>query len=104
MNELNLDVNGAMRWVGDFHKQLEKQFFEAFNNLPKWGNAELDAQIAVYCDGLGNWVRANDQWSFESERYFGARGLEIMETKTLALMPIQRTEALGPQLVDDSIL
>lgn len=104
MNELNTDVSGAMRWIADFHKRLEKQFFEAFKNIPKTGNATLDAQIATYCDGLGNWVRANDQWSFESERYFGRKGLEIMKTRVISLMPVRRTEALGPQLVDDSAL
>jgi len=26
---------------------------------------QIDADVAIYADGLGNWVRANDVWSFE---------------------------------------
>jgi Delta6-protoilludene synthase len=44
-------------------------------NSPEWR----------YTEGLGNWVRANDQWSFESARYFGSHGLEIMKTRVVMI-------------------
>jgi hypothetical protein len=25
----------------------------------------VDREVRIYLDGLGNWVRANDTWSFE---------------------------------------
>lgn len=38
-------------------------------------------------DGIGNWVRANDQWDFETERYLGKKGPEIEEIQWVALLP-----------------
>ena len=103
MNELKTDVEGAMDWVAKYHVELETKFFDALGRVPKWGKP-IDSWVAEYCDGLGNWVRANDQWSFESERYFGTRGVEIMKSRWVTLMPKERTEDIGPQVVNGSIL
>nr|QJQ03973.1 Pro1 [Armillaria gallica] len=99
MNELRTDVAGAMIWVDEYHKQLESRFMENFKKVPRWGGP-IDLQVARYCDGLGNWVRANDQWSFESERYFGKKGPEIIQRRWITLMPKMVSEELGPQIVD----
>ena len=72
--------------------------------MPKYCSYHLDADIAKYIDGLGNWVRASDQWGFESERYFGKRGPEIFKNRWVTLMPQEREEGVGPQLVDDTLL
>ncbi|KAN0078464.1 Isoprenoid synthase domain containing protein [Tylopilus felleus] len=106
MNELGVDVNGAMLWVQDFHTQLEQKFHAAMAALPEW-DEPLNSQVKEYCDGLGHWVRANDDWSFESERYFGNRGLEIKEKRWISLMPKERKSSapeIGPVLVDSSVL
>ena len=103
MNQLKTDVAGAMKWVDDHHKELERKFNENFEKVPKWGEP-IDSQVARYVDGLGNWVRANDQWSFVSERYFGKKGPEIMKSRWVTLLPKERTEDIGPQVVDDSLL
>ena len=103
MNQLKTDVAGAMKWVDEHHKELERKFNENFERLPKWGET-IDSQLARYVDGLGNWVRANDQWSFVSERYFGNKGPEIMKSRWVTLLPKERTEDIGPQVVDGSLL
>jgi len=106
MNELGTDVNGAMLWAQDTHTKLEKTFLAAMAALPKW-DEPLNSQVKEYCDGLGQFVRANDDWHFESERYFGNRGLEIKEKRWISLMPKvykKGTSEVGPVLVDSSLL
>lgn len=91
--------------VGERHLQVEKRFLELYrHHVPKYCSYQLDADVAKYVDGLGNWVRANDQWGFENERYFGKRGPEIQKNRWVTLLPKKRVEAIGPQLVDGSLL
>jgi hypothetical protein len=56
------------------------------NKVPKFSES-VDEQLARYVDGIGNWVRANYEWSFETERYFGKKGPEIKETRWVTLLP-----------------
>lgn len=86
MHQNDTDVNGAMRWIGEFHDRLAKSFLLTKDRLPSWGEP-IDSQVARYVHGLGNWVRANDQWSFESQRYFGTKGLEILNHRVVKLLP-----------------
>lgn len=92
--------------MAGYHAALENRFNVAYSSLPRFGGP-LDLEFQSYVDGLGNWVRANDAWSFESARYFGNRGLEIMETRTVNLLPktagYQHLE-VGPQAIDESLL
>ncbi|KAB5518870.1 terpenoid synthase [Coniochaeta sp. 2T2.1] len=106
MNQLNLDAQGALNWVAGYHAALENHFNAAYSSLPRFGGP-LDLEFQSYVDGLGNWPRANDQWSYESARYFGNRGLEIMKTRTLHLLPkaeVKQDEEVGPQAIDESLL
>jgi len=96
MHEFDTDVNGAMLWVADHFKEVEKKFFEAKAALPKWGEP-IDSQVRQYCDGLGSWVRGNDEWSFETERYFGSKGPEIKRKRWNMLIPKDCLEKLGPR-------
>ncbi|KAI0294470.1 hypothetical protein B0F90DRAFT_1757050 [Multifurca ochricompacta] len=73
------------------------------NKIPKFGEP-VDEQLVQYSDGLGNWVRANDQWSFESERYFGKKGAEFRRTRRVRLLPKRCSDEVGHQFVDDSEL
>ena len=103
MNQLKTDVVGAMQWVKDYHEELERKFNEHFVKVPQWGEP-IDSQVARYLDGVGNWVRGHDQWGYESERYFGTKGLEIIKTRCVTLMPKIHAEGMGPQIVDVSML
>ncbi|KAG1854771.1 isoprenoid synthase domain-containing protein [Suillus tomentosus] len=99
--QLDTDVNGAMLWVADRHTKLEQEYFEAIAAIPKWGEP-IDSQVKEYCNGLGNWVRANYDWNFESERYLGINGLEVQRKRWILPMPkdhLSGCEEIGPVLV-----
>ena len=105
MNEFGLDVNGAMLWTQELHAQVEEEFHSAMARLPRW-DEPLNSQVREYCDGLAHWVRGNNDWHFESERYLGDRGLEIKERGWMYLMPKKRKDGgeVGPVLVNGSLL
>ncbi len=104
MHHNKTDIQGATNWVNDYHKELEAKFMDLYENkIPKFGEP-VDTELVRYVDGLANWVRAVEQWGFESERYFGKKGPEIEKTRWVTLLPKGRTEDIGPQLVDDSLL
>lgn len=105
MNQLNTDIAGAMEWVVKYHAELECDFLDLYNNgVPSFGE-EIDYQVQRYVWGLGNWVRASDQWGFESERYFGKMAPEIFKRRWVNLMkPKDEPKDIGPVLVDGSVL
>ncbi|KAI0062676.1 terpenoid synthase [Artomyces pyxidatus] len=103
MHHEKIDIQGAMDWVVRYYKEVETRFMELYEQVPKFGEL-IDSQLAIYIDGLGNWVRACDQWSFESGRYFGKKAPEIQKTRWVALMPKERLEEIGPRIVDESVL
>ncbi|KAJ8593639.1 terpenoid synthase, partial [Rhizopogon salebrosus TDB-379] len=86
MHELDTDINGAMLWIADLHKETEMKFLEAMAALPTWGEP-IDSQVRKYCDGLASWVRGNVEWSFESERFFGNKGAEVKRKRWNTLIP-----------------
>ena len=86
MHERDVDLQGAMDYIGELHEGLVKSFLLAKDRLPSWGEP-IDSQVARYVDGLGNWVRANYQWSFESQRYFGTKGQDIMKHRRVEMLP-----------------
>lgn len=86
MHHCALDLPDAMNWISEYHEALVRDFMDIFHNLPSWDN-DVDAQlVARYVDGLGNWVRGNDSWSFESHRYFGSSGLEVQKHRNVILL------------------
>ena len=103
MDEYQTDVNGAVLWVEDFLLEAAERFHAAKVALPEW-DEPVNSQVKVYCDGLGQWVRGLNDWSFESERYFGSKGLEIKENRWMLLMPKKITTEIGPVHIDSSLL
>ncbi|KAJ7443638.1 hypothetical protein B0H11DRAFT_2250555 [Mycena galericulata] len=87
MHQYSMDAQSAMNWIGDLHDDIVDEFLQVWKSIPTFGGP-LDREIRTYADGLGNWVRANDAWSFESERYFGKQGLEIQSSRRVALLPM----------------
>ncbi|TVY83697.1 Delta(6)-protoilludene synthase [Lachnellula suecica] len=105
MKEHNTDVQGAINWTAKLHAEMVRRFNKLYLQIPRWGGP-LDMDIQTYVNGMAQWVGANVQWSYESERYFGKRGLEIKKTKVLCLLPKTATEGgkIGPVVVDDASL
>ncbi|KAF8181449.1 isoprenoid synthase domain-containing protein, partial [Mycena galopus ATCC 62051] len=87
MNEHNLELAATLEWISALHDKIVRQFLTAFGQVPHHTNLELDHQVTEFIHGLGNWVRGYDEWSFESERYFGKRGKEIQGTRKMELLP-----------------
>jgi hypothetical protein len=92
MVELETDINGAITWIESWYRTIVTDFLTARDELPSWG-PDVDPQVQQYIDALGSWVRANDAWSFESERYFGKAGREIQEKREVALLPRLSTKS-----------
>ncbi|KAI9457947.1 terpenoid synthase [Lactarius psammicola] len=104
MHHQKTDIQSAMNWVYDYHKAAEERFMELYwNQIPKFGEP-VDTDLARYVEGLGNWVRSNDQWNYESQRYFGKKAAEIQKHRWVTLLPKQDPECVGPLAVDDSLL
>ncbi|KAF8919623.1 terpenoid synthase [Mucidula mucida] len=79
-------LSGAMDWIEREMRRLVDQFGRLMRVEPFWPE-EFDDQVYEYINGLGNWVRANDSWSFESGRYFGNDGLRVQKERTIVLSP-----------------
>ncbi|KAJ7509058.1 terpenoid synthase [Mycena galericulata] len=85
MVQFNLNLDGALSWISELHDSLVARFLLDAKDIPSWGPV-LDPQVSLYIEGLGNWVRANDCWSFESQRYFGKDGLNVQRHRRLTLL------------------
>ncbi|PMD27043.1 terpenoid synthase [Hyaloscypha hepaticicola] len=107
MKEHNTDVQGAIDWTSMLHAEMVKRFNELYREIPRWGGP-LDLDVQSYMNGMAQWVVANVQWSYESERYFGKQGLEVKKTRMLCLLQknskLNRHGGIGPVVVDDVLL
>ncbi|KAJ3967193.1 terpenoid synthase [Lentinula raphanica] len=91
MNSMCFDLDEALLWISDLHDSLGESFQETYRAICQ----ELpvsETSAAACLEGLGNWVRANDCWSYESERYFGQKGAIIRESRIVELLPRARVE------------
>jgi hypothetical protein len=86
MREHNLDIQGAVDWLEKYALGVHEAFLENVAKMPSWGQ-DVDKRVKMYVDGLAQWIRGNDDWTFESGRYFGDKGLEIQKTRIMSLLP-----------------
>ena len=96
MHQNKTDIQGAMDWVYQYHKEVQAKFMDIYENkIPKFGEP-VDTELAQYVDNLGNMVRGNVEWSYECERYFGKKGKEIQKTRWVTLLPKRPLEEVAP--------
>jgi hypothetical protein len=88
MNEKGLDLQSAVDFVGDLCKKSIDRFIEDRKNIPSWGD-KIDRDVAVYVDGLANWIVGGLHWTFETERYFGKEGQNIKASRVAYLPPVR---------------
>ncbi len=102
MKEHHMDVQGAIDWTAQQHAAMVDRFNELYLQIPRWGGP-VDLEVQSYTNGMAQWVVAYVQWSYESERYFGKRGLEVKKSRTIHLMPrkIASKREIGPVVVED---
>jgi hypothetical protein len=92
MKQFQVGVQQAIDKAGELsHEKMEK-FCALYQHLPRWvGPVDLDVQKLV--DGMAQCVSGVLHWSYESQRYFGTRGLEVKRTRMVHLLP--RMKAIG---------
>jgi hypothetical protein len=83
----NMAVQDAIGRVSTIHDRLAAQFLGVFHSLPSFGSPAVDDMIQYYAEGLGNWIRANDCWSFETWRYFKDDGPRVQKERVVELLP-----------------
>ena len=89
MKERDLTLQGAMDFIGkEFHK-ISSRFVTLVKEIPTFDGLDAEASQALdrYIWGIGNWVTASIYWGYESERYFGTQGLEIMKHRVVEVSP-----------------
>ncbi|KAF7318869.1 Terpene-synth-C domain-containing protein [Mycena chlorophos] len=86
MHEQGLSLQEAVDFVGEMCKQTIDRFCEDRASLPSWG-AQIDREVAIYVDGLANWIVGSLHWSFLSERYFGKTGAQVKRSRVVELLP-----------------
>jgi hypothetical protein len=105
MRQYGADVQAAIDWAGQLHAAMTARFNVLYCQIPRWGGP-LDLDVQQYVNGMAQWVGANVQWSYESERYFGRKGPEVQKALTLHLLPkkLEAVGEIGPVVVDESLL
>jgi hypothetical protein len=107
MKEYNTDVQGAIDWTAMLHAEMVKKFNNLYLEIPRRGGP-LGLEVQSYVNGMAQWVGANVQWSYESERYFGKQGHKVKKTRMLCLLPrnskLNGYGEIGPVVVDDILL
>lgn len=86
MHEHGLNVQSAIDWLERYAADVHAGFLDNVANMPSWGE-DVDRRVKIYINGIAQWVRGNDDWTFESGRYFGNKGLEIQKTRIMSLLP-----------------
>lgn len=103
MKQFDLDLQPALDKAGELSTARIEQFNTLYRNLPCWfGPVDLEVQKLVH--GMAMCVSGVMHWSYESQRYFGSRGLEVKHSRWLHLLPKVVDEAMGPVPVDDAKL
>ena len=68
MEELGLGLQDAIDYVGRLHDSHVQSFLELYGQMSEeLGKTDhpINTNALSYIESLGNWVRGNDQWSFE---------------------------------------
>ena len=68
MHEQNCGLIEAVEWISGLHDRVVDKFLTTMKELPSFGSPSLDKDVAIYVDGLANWARSNERWSFEVRR------------------------------------
>jgi hypothetical protein len=92
MRDRQIDLQAASDEVGVYFKILMDRFTADRTRLRSW-NSSIDADVERYIEAMEHWVIGNLEWSFETQRYFGADHWKIKSTRLVTLRPCRR----GPE-------
>ena len=65
MDKYQTEIQGALGRISTLHEEHSREFLDLIGKVPKFGDSKVDSEVHTYIEGLANWVRANDCWSFE---------------------------------------
>ncbi len=85
MEEYKVDVPAAMEWLDSFGRYRVDTFLDGIEQLPSWG-PEIDVNVQKYIKSVGYVIRGADAWSYESEKYWGKKGIEIQRSRLVTLL------------------
>lgn len=86
MAQFQVGVQDAIDKAGELSREKMEKFNALYSLLPRWvGPVDLDVQRLV--DGMAQCVSGVLHWSYESQRYFGSRGMVVKRTRTLRMLP-----------------
>lgn len=104
MEQFDMSLQEAIDKAGEMCTARMEHFYELYLATPRWlGPVDLDVQKLV--DGMALCVSGVMHWSYESQRYFGKKGLEVKRSRCLHLLPkvmADTCSGIGPVPVDDS--
>ena len=83
------DRQTAIQLAYDLWHQTLQYFFRERKQIPSWGE-EVDRAVGLYVQGLEDWIIANAEWSFMTERYFGKDAPKIRQTLEVELLPLRK--------------
>lgn len=84
--QFHIDTQRAIDKAGEMFRERTEDFNTPYQELPRWvGPVDLEVQRLV--DGFARCVTGTLHWSYENQRYFGTRGLEVKETRVVELLP-----------------
>ncbi|KAI0306214.1 isoprenoid synthase domain-containing protein [Multifurca ochricompacta] len=101
MNEKGVNLDSALKWLGDYHEEVLARFQAQHRMLPSWGPA-VDRDVEIFVERLGYWIRGIDSWSLETERYFGTKGLEIQKHRVVTLLQKVKKPNVTPMMAQPS--
>jgi hypothetical protein len=81
-----MDLQAAMDEAGVRFIQAREQFLADKVRMPSWG-PDIDPHVSSYVESLAQWVVGNLDYSFDTERYFGADRAEVKRTRVVTLLP-----------------
>jgi hypothetical protein len=85
MHNYNLGLAGALQWMQEYGTNLVTRFRAEAKHVPSW-DEEKDNKVLAYIDGIGDWIRGEDVWSFEAGRYF-ENGLAVQASCAVNFQP-----------------
>ncbi|KAF7429010.1 hypothetical protein PC9H_008248 [Pleurotus ostreatus] len=80
MVQLRMDIQAAFDYAGAEFRRIWDRFQAAKASMPSFGD-EHDDDVRRFIEGLEIWCIGNIYWSFESRRYFGEQGRQVMATQ-----------------------
>ncbi|KAG2031494.1 isoprenoid synthase domain-containing protein [Suillus americanus] len=86
MHDRGLDLQGAIDYADKMCKDAIQRFESNRASLPSWGE-EVDRQMAIYVEGMQNWMVGSLHWHLGCVRFSGEDRLALKQDRIVKLLP-----------------